>query len=68
MRGPYKSRSQDSILSEVKELIAQGVAEVNILAQDTTVYGKDIYGKPALKELLRAMVKEDLQRIRLLYS
>ncbi|MEG0997600.1 MAG: 30S ribosomal protein S12 methylthiotransferase RimO [Clostridiales bacterium] len=68
MRGPYKSRTIENIIEELRVLISKGVKEVIVLAQDTTVYGKDIYGKPYLKELLKAMVKEDIFWIRILYS
>lgn len=68
MRGPYVSRSIESITEEAKELLARGVKEVNLLAQDTTVYGKDLYGKPMLTELLKELVKLDFIRIRILYS
>ena len=68
MRGPYVSRPIEDIVEEAKELLRQGVKEVNLLAQDTTVYGKDLYGKPKLKELLKELVKLDFLRIRILYS
>lgn len=68
MRGPYRSRSIEDIVKEVKILISLGVKEIILLAQDTTVYGKDIYGRPALKDLLRVLSQEDLKRIRLMYS
>lgn len=68
MRGPYVSRSMEDILAESEELLAAGVREINLLAQDTTVYGKDRYGKTMLKELLQELVKLDFSRIRILYS
>lgn len=68
MRGPYVSRPVEDILEEAKELLQSGVKEVNLLAQDTTVYGKDLYGEPKLKELLKELVKLDFLRIRILYS
>ncbi len=68
MRGPYVSRDMEEILSEAEELLHAGVKEINLLAQDTTVYGKDRYGKIMLKELLKELVKLDFVRIRLLYS
>lgn len=68
MRGPYRSRTIEHILAEARSLISRGVKEIILLAQDTTVYGKDIYGEPSLKKLLRALVKEDVKRIRILYS
>ncbi|MBQ1251535.1 MAG: 30S ribosomal protein S12 methylthiotransferase RimO [Firmicutes bacterium] len=68
MRGPYVSRTIEDIVYEAKGLIERGVKEVNLLAQDTTVYGKDLYGEPKLKELLKELVKLDFLRIRILYS
>lgn len=68
MRGPYVSRPIEDIVTEAKELLGQGVKEVNLLAQDTTVYGKDLYGEAKLKELLKELVKLDFLRIRILYS
>ena len=68
MRGPYRSRSIEQIIAEAEGLLARGVREVNLLAQDTTVYGKDLYGKPMLVSLLKELVKLDFVRIRVLYS
>ncbi len=68
MRGPYVSRSIEEILAEAQELLDVGVKEINLLAQDTTIYGKDRYGKVMLKELLKELIKLDFVRIRLLYS
>lgn len=68
MRGSYVSRSIEDILAEAQELVAAGVKEVNLLAQDTTIYGKDRYGKPMLKKLLKELVQLDFARIRILYS
>lgn len=68
IRGPYSSRSIEDIVAETRELIDAGVKEIVLLAQDTTAYGIDLYGKPMLVELLQALVKEDVTWIRLLYS
>lgn len=68
MRGPYVSRPMEDIVSEARELIKRGVKEIVLLAQDTTVYGRDLYGEPKLKELLKELVKLDIFRIRILYS
>lgn len=68
MRGPYVSRSIEDILEEAKELLRSGVKEVNLLAQDTTAYGKDLYGESKLKELLCALSDLNFLRIRILYS
>ena len=50
--GKYKSRSIEEIEQEVKELVAQGVTEFQLIAQDLTYYGKDLYNKLALADLL----------------
>lgn len=69
LRGPYKSRKIENIVQEVKELAQKGVAEIVLIAQDTTSYGKDIYGKPSLKELLIELNKiEELSWIRIMYT
>ncbi len=69
LRGPYKSRKIENIINEVKNLVKKGVSEICLIAQDTTSYGKDIYGKPSLKELLIELNKiEDLNWIRILYT
>ena len=69
LRGPYKSRPMENILKEAKELVSKGVNEIVLIAQDTTAYGKDIYGRYALAELLEKLNKiEDLQWIRVMYT
>jgi len=69
LRGPFRSRPIESVVNEVKILAAQGVKEINLIAQDTTSYGKDLYGEPRLTELLKQLVLiEDIIWIRLLYS
>ncbi|MDU2065862.1 MAG: 30S ribosomal protein S12 methylthiotransferase RimO [Sporomusaceae bacterium] len=69
IRGDFRSRSIESIENEVKRLVAQGTKEIILIAQDTTNYGQDLYGKPSLPELLKALVKiNDLKWIRLLYG
>lgn len=50
--GKYKSRAIDDILSEVKYLVKKGVKEFNIIAQDLTYYGYDLYGKPLIGNLI----------------
>ena len=68
VRGFFRSRTTESIVTEVKNLVANGVKEVNLIAQDTTSYGRDLYGSPKLTELLKELVKIDgLMWIRLLY-
>lgn len=69
LRGPYKSRPMENILKEAKELVSKGVNEIVLIAQDTTAYGKDIYGRYALSALLEKLNNiEDLQWIRVMYT
>ena len=69
LRGKYKSRKIENIISEAKDMAAKGTSEIVLIAQDTTSYGKDIYGKPSLKELLIELNKiEDLNWIRIMYT
>lgn len=68
LRGPFRSRPMDSIIKEIQDLTDRGVKEVNLIAQDTTGYGRDLYGQFQLPELLRQAVKiSGLKWIRLLY-
>jgi len=68
IRGPFKSRNVDSIVSEAKILSDKGVKEINLISQDTTMFGTDIGLKNGLSELLKRLVKIDGVRwIRLLY-
>lgn len=68
VRGNFRSRSIESVVAEAKMLAARGIKEINLIAQDTTSYGKDIYSSPKLVELLKELVKiEGIQWIRLLY-
>ncbi|AEE91432.1 Ribosomal protein S12 methylthiotransferase RimO [Tepidanaerobacter acetatoxydans Re1] len=69
IRGSYRSRKIEAIKEEVKILVAQGVKEINLVAQDTTNYGVDIYGRPSLPELLQELIKIDGEYlIRILYA
>ena len=68
IRGRQISRPIEDIKAEVENLVAQGVKEINLIAQDTTAYGIDLYGKPQLVELLRELVKSDVHWIRILYT
>ena len=68
IRGRFRSRTMESILAEAKELAERGVKELNVIAQDTTRYGEDIYGKLMLPELLKELCKIDgIEWIRVLY-
>lgn len=69
LRGPYKSRKIENIVQEATELAKKGVNEIVLIAQDTTSYGKDIYGKPSLVDLLIELNKiEELSWIRIMYT
>jgi ribosomal protein S12 methylthiotransferase len=68
LRGPLRSRPVEDIVEEAKNLAEMGVRELNLLAQETTEYGIDRYGKMYLPELLRELVKvEGIDWIRLYY-
>lgn len=68
IRGRFRSRTMESILSEAEELAQRGVKELNVIAQDTTRYGEDIYGSLMLPTLLKELCKiEGIQWIRVLY-
>lgn len=68
IRGPFRSRTIESIVDEAKLLALQGVKELIVIAQDTTRYGLDIYGELKLPELLRELNKiKGIEWIRLLY-
>jgi len=68
MRGKHVSKPLDEIIAEATQLAEQGVRELNVVAQDTTYYGLDLYGKPRLQELLRRLNEvPGLEWIRLLY-
>jgi ribosomal protein S12 methylthiotransferase len=69
VRGTLRSRTIASVVAEVERLVAEGVKEVNLIAQDVTAYGVDSSGSSQLVALLRELVKiEDLQWLRLLYA
>lgn len=68
LRGKYRSRDIEELIKEAKTLKENGVKELVVIAQDTTVYGRDLYGKPALAELLERLAKLGFDWIRVLYS
>ena len=69
IRGRFTSRKIEDILEEAKMLAQKGYKELIIIAQDTTKYGTDIYGKPMLAELLHEISKIDgIEWIRFLYA
>lgn len=68
LRGNYRSVPMEKLLAEAKDLADQGVKELILVAQETTVYGKDIYGEKSLHKLLRELCKiSGIQWIRILY-
>ena len=69
IRGEYISRPFDEIIKEAEKLASQGYKEIIIIAQDTTKYGQDLYGKQRLPELLDEISKiEGIKWIRFLYA
>ncbi len=69
IRGKQISRPIEDIKAEVERLAESGVKEINLIAQDSTNYGRDLYGKVKLCDLLRELVKvEKIHWIRILYS
>lgn len=68
IRGNYRSIPMETILKEAEELAKQGTKELLLVAQETTLYGIDIYGKKALPELVHELSKiSGIEWIRLLY-
>jgi ribosomal protein S12 methylthiotransferase len=68
MRGKHATKPMEEVVREARELAADGVKELVIVAQDTTYYGVDLYGEPRLVELLDELEKvEGLEWIRLMY-
>ena len=69
LRGSFRSRPLDKLLKEAHGLVAGGVKEINLIAQDITTYGHDLTGGESLEGLIGELVKlEGLQWIRLLYA
>lgn len=68
LRGNQRSRSIESIVAEAEQLASEGVKEIILISQITTNYGLDLYGKPQLAELLRALGKVDIPWIRMHYA
>jgi ribosomal protein S12 methylthiotransferase len=68
MRGKHYTKPMEEVVAEARELAADGVRELVIVAQDTTYYGMDLYGETRLTELLRQLEQfEGLDWIRLMY-
>ena len=68
IRGRYRSYPMEELIAEAHDLEMQGVKELILVAQDTTRYGIDIYGKYALKDLLSELIKIDFEKIRIMYA
>ena len=69
LRGEYHSRTIENILEEANSLVKKGVTEIVLIAQDTTSYGIDLYGKQMLPKLLEELNKiEGLGWIRIMYA
>ncbi len=69
LRGPQRSRTIESVVAEVEQLVAGGAREVNLVAQDLTRYGWDLPARPTLAALLRAVCRvEGLRWVRLHYT
>lgn len=69
VRGPFRSFTMEQLLEEAKDLAMQGAKELILVAQETTLYGVDLYGEKKLPQLLRQLCKVDgIEWIRLLYA
>ena len=69
MRGKHVTKPIEEVVAEARELAADGVRELNLVAQDMTYYGVDLYGRPRLADLLRELDKvEGIDWIRVLYN
>lgn len=69
MRGKFRSRSIESIVAEAQLLVSQGVREISLIAQDSTNYGTDLYGRFMLPELMERLTRiEGIQWVRLHYA
>lgn len=68
IRGKFRSRPMEELVEEAAQLAAKGVRELTVIAQDTTEYGSDLYGRRMLPELLNRLCEvEGLRWIRVLY-
>ena len=69
IRGPFRSKPPEMILEEARELVGSGAVELNLIGQDTTMYGRDLKLEGGLASVLRQMEQiPDLSWIRLLYA
>ncbi|MDY6880419.1 MAG: 30S ribosomal protein S12 methylthiotransferase RimO [Thermodesulfobacteriota bacterium] len=68
LRGTFRSRSADSLVVEARQMAERGVKEINIIAQDTTFFGRDLLEDVSIEDLLERLVRiKGIQWIRLLY-
>ena len=68
LRGDYRSVPMERLIAEAKDLAEQGVRELILVAQETTLYGKDLYGEKSLYRLLKELCRIDgIRWIRILY-
>lgn len=68
LRGPLRSRSLESLIIETVEMVGRGVKEINLVAQDTTMYGRDLEGEVRLEDLVEKLLAiKRIHWIRLLY-
>ncbi len=68
IRGTYRSYPMEELVAEAARLKEEGVQELILVAQDTTNYGRDLYGKPAICELIKKLLVFRFWKIRLLYA
>ncbi len=69
MRGKHVTKPIEEVMREARELASDGVRELIVVAQDTTYYGLDLYGRVRLVELLRELEQvEGIEWIRILYA
>jgi ribosomal protein S12 methylthiotransferase len=69
IRGKHISRPMEELVAEAENLVALGVKEINLIAQDTTYYGQDLYGRRCLEELLEKLSDvNNLKWLRLMYT
>lgn len=68
IRGPFRSKPLEELAAEAADLAGSGAKEVSLVAQDTTSYGMDLYGRPKVDELLKKLVKiSGIKWLRLMY-
>lgn len=68
LRGPLRSRTLKSLVMETRTMAAEGVKEINLIAQDTTLYGRDLEPQTGIEDLLESLIPVNgIEWIRLLY-